>query len=81
MGRGTLRIREIVRKARLAGVDPTFTSLNGTDPVSYILSANVARRNLTKGQRAMAIARMSVLSQNTLRDLAHFTHSGVIQFG
>jgi len=25
-------------------------SLNGADPVAYILSANVARRNLTKGQ-------------------------------
>ena len=40
-----------------------LTSLNGADPVAYILSANVARRNLTKGQRAMAVARLVKNSQ------------------
>jgi len=38
---------------RMAGVAPTFTVHDG-DAVAYVLSANVARRNLSKGQRAMA---------------------------
>ncbi len=37
-----------------AGVEPVFIELNGSDPVAYILSANLARRHMTKGQRAMA---------------------------
>ncbi len=49
----------------MAGVDPTFTGINGTDPVTYILSANVARRNLTKGQRAMAVATLLVSSNGS----------------
>jgi hypothetical protein len=48
-------------------VEPAFTSLNGTDPVSCILSANVARRNVTKGQRAMAAA-LLVSETETSRD-------------
>ena len=28
----------------------------GRDPLAYIVSANLARRNLTKGQQAMALA-------------------------
>jgi hypothetical protein len=37
-------------------VEPRFEPLNGRDPVAYIVSANLARRNLTKGQQAMALA-------------------------
>jgi len=29
--------------------------LNGRDPLAFIVSANLARRNLTKGQQAMAL--------------------------
>lgn len=54
---------------QIAGIEPTYTSLNGHDPVAYILSANISRRNLTRGQRAMAVARMTVLSQNSLRSI------------
>ncbi len=55
---------------RIAGVEPTYTTLPpGTDPVAYILSANVARRNLTKGQRAMAIVRVGVFLKNSLRSI------------
>ena len=38
----------------MASVEPRFVSLNGTDPVAYILSANVRRRHISAGQRAMA---------------------------
>jgi hypothetical protein len=43
---------------KLAGVEPHFEKLDGQDPVAYIFSANIGRRNLTKGQRAMLVARM-----------------------
>lgn len=42
---------------RIAGVEPRTVELNGQDPVAFILSTNIARRHLTKGQRAMAVAR------------------------
>jgi len=67
---GALRIRRLVRNARLAGVEPTFTGINGTDPVAYILSANVKRRNLNTGQRAMAAAQMRGFSKNENRIIA-----------
>jgi hypothetical protein len=43
---------------RRAGVEPRVEELNGTDPVAYILATNVNRRHLTKGQRAMAVAKL-----------------------
>jgi ParB-like chromosome segregation protein Spo0J len=43
---------------RRAGVIPDYVLLDNPDPVAYILSANVHRRNLSKGQRAMAVARI-----------------------
>jgi hypothetical protein len=35
---------------------PEVRQLNGEDPTAFVLSANVHRRHLTKGQRAMAVA-------------------------
>lgn len=61
--------RNRLAACQIAGVEPTYTSLNGTDPVAYILSANVARRNLTKGQRAMAVVMLDVSSGNSMRSL------------
>ena len=49
--------RNRLAACRIAGVEPRYTTLNGVDPVSFILSANVARRHLSKGQRAMAVAK------------------------
>ncbi len=46
-------------KRRRAGVTPHCIDLDGQDSVSYILSANINRRHLSKGQRAMAVARIS----------------------
>lgn len=43
---------------RLAGIAPRVEELNGEEPVAFILSTNIARRHLTKGQRAMAVARI-----------------------
>jgi ParB-like chromosome segregation protein Spo0J len=41
---------------RIAKVQPTTTELNGVDPIAYIISTNINRRHMTKGQRAMAVA-------------------------
>jgi len=49
--------RNRLAACKLAGVEPRVEELAG-DPVAYIYSANVARRNMSKGQRAMAIAKL-----------------------
>lgn len=48
-----------------AGVTPRVEELNGTDPVAYILATNVNRRHLTKGQRAMAVAKLYPEAEKT----------------
>lgn len=46
-----------LRACQIAGVKPTFTTLPaGQDPLAYIFSANLNRRDMTKGQEAMALA-------------------------
>ena len=41
-----------------AGVVPETRVLNGADPKAFVLSANIHRRHMTKGQRAMAVAKI-----------------------
>jgi hypothetical protein len=48
--------RNRLAACKIANVEPRFEQLNGRDPVLYILSANIERRHLTKGQRAMLTA-------------------------
>lgn len=48
--------RNRLRACEIAGIEPEFDHLNGQDPAAFIVSANLARRNLTKGQQAMALA-------------------------
>jgi len=48
--------RNRLAACKLAKVNPTFEALNGQDPLAYIVSANLRRRNLTKGQQATALA-------------------------
>jgi hypothetical protein len=44
------------KACEVAGVEPRYERLNGQEPRDYIASANLARRNMTKGQQAMALA-------------------------
>jgi ParB-like chromosome segregation protein Spo0J len=46
--------RNRFKACEMAGVEPTFARLNGEDAAAYILSANVERRSLTAGQKAIA---------------------------
>jgi hypothetical protein len=39
-------------------------------PVTYILSANIYRRNLTKGQAAMVMAKARLVSSQSTRQVA-----------
>jgi ParB-like chromosome segregation protein Spo0J len=49
--------RNRLAACKIAGLEPRIEELNGVvDPVAYILSANINRRHMTKGQRAMAVA-------------------------
>lgn len=46
---------------------------DGVDPVAFILSANVARRHMSKGQAAMAVARAQIFFKNRQTDAARAT--------
>jgi hypothetical protein len=48
--------RNRLAACKIAGVEPRFEKLNGADPAAYIVSSNLKRRNLKKGQQAMALA-------------------------
>jgi hypothetical protein len=48
--------RNRLRACEIAGREPQFERLNGHDAAAFIVSANLERRNLTKGQQAMALA-------------------------
>lgn len=53
-----------------AGVEPRFTTYDGDDPDGYALSVNIARRHLTKGQRAMIAAKGAVISGKSQRAIS-----------
>lgn len=47
----------------LAGVEPRFTAYMGDDPIGYVVRANLRRRHLTEGQRAILAADLLPLYQ------------------
>lgn len=63
--------RNRLAACKIAGVAPKFTRLNGHDPVAYILSSNINRRHMTKGQMAMVAVEAHRVSGNrtTVREL------------
>src|SRR6516162_8080548 len=50
--------RNRLKACKLAKIEPRFETLDGQNVVAYIFSANIGRRNLTKGQRAMLVAKI-----------------------
>jgi ParB/RepB/Spo0J family partition protein len=57
--------RNRLEACRRAGVEPVFETLNGTDPIAFILSSNDKRRHMSKGQRVMIAAQVRMLFNNT----------------
>lgn len=62
--------RNRLEACRRAEVEPEFMTLNGQEPVAFILSCNVNRRHLNKGQQAMAVARACSFSEQSVRELS-----------
>lgn len=48
--------RNRLKACEVAGVVPIFTTFDGADAAGFVLRANVTRRHMTTGQRAMATA-------------------------
>ena len=53
---------------RIAGVKPHFVMFAGEDPLSYVVSKNLARRHLNESQRAMLAATIA----NTKKNLPYY---------
>ncbi|MGW4812167.1 ParB/RepB/Spo0J family partition protein [Kitasatospora cineracea] len=56
-----------------AGVEPRFTTYDGTDQTEYIWLSNVRRRHISAGQRAMILSRSghSLRAHAKLHDVSH----------
>ncbi|WTG23316.1 ParB/RepB/Spo0J family partition protein [Streptomyces decoyicus] len=75
-GRGRLKACEI------ASVEPAFVTYEGSDPGGYVLSVNLRRRNITKGQAAMIAAKArSDSEQGPRSESEHTTRSVSEQTG
>lgn len=55
--------RNRIEACKRAGVTPHYTMLNGEDQDAFIADANLERRDLSKGQKAMLIAERFPVSQ------------------
>ncbi|WP_455353804.1 plasmid replication/partition related protein [Streptomyces sp. SYSU K217416] len=62
--------RNRLAACEIAGVEPRFTTYTGSNPTALILSNNVFRRHISKGQQAMITAMACSFSGHSLRDLA-----------
>ena len=48
--------RNRARACEIAGIEPATVLFKGDDPRAYIIASNIARRHMSKGQQAMAVA-------------------------
>ncbi|MFB6535410.1 ParB N-terminal domain-containing protein [Streptomyces noursei] len=66
--------RNRLAACEIAGVEPRFTTYTGNDPKALILSRNLRRRHISKGQQAMIIALARSFSEHSLRHHAKLHH-------
>ncbi|MFH8219715.1 ParB N-terminal domain-containing protein [Streptomyces sp. NPDC018057] len=62
--------RNRLAACEIAGVEPRFTTYTGTDHMRLIMSGNLFRRHISKGQQAMITAMACSVSEHSLRDQA-----------
>ncbi|MFB6556397.1 ParB N-terminal domain-containing protein [Streptomyces sp. NPDC056405] len=62
--------RNRLAACEIAGVEPRFTTYTGTDPTRLIMSSNLVRRSISKGQQAMITVMARSFSEQSLRDQA-----------
>jgi len=55
--------RNRYRACREAGIEPRVRDFNGTDPVKFVIDANIRRRHLNESQRGMAAAAIAKLGE------------------
>lgn len=51
-----------------AGIEPTFTTYMGADPVAFVTSENASRRHLTESQLAYAVSAMAPFEERKARE-------------
>jgi N6-adenosine-specific RNA methylase IME4/ParB-like chromosome segregation protein Spo0J len=61
--------RNRYRACIAAGIEPTFKTYEGTDPVAYVVSLNIKRRHLDESQRGMVAAKLATLRDGQRADL------------
>jgi hypothetical protein len=59
--------RNRLAACELAGIEPRFTTYDGDNPVSVILSYNLHRRHVSRGQEAIIVALARSLSEHSMR--------------
>jgi hypothetical protein len=59
----------------MADVRPVFEFYKGADPLGYVMVANLHRRHLDSGQRAMIAAKIATMRQGERTDLEPFRNS------
>ena len=52
---------------------PATTLPDGQDPVAYVLSSNISRRHMSKGQRPMAVAMVCSETKQSVLSVARMT--------
>lgn len=62
--------RNRLAACQIAGIEPHFTTYTGSNSARLIISSNVHRRHISKGQQAMITVIACSLSGHSLRDLA-----------
>jgi hypothetical protein len=50
-------------KCEIAGIDPQFEVYEGSNPVGFIISSNLKRRQLNESQRALIATRLATLAR------------------